>query len=103
MLSVTNVLIPKKKLAQSVTRYIVELPGGQETPIHIAIYRRTDVRPKLVVFKKQTPLLNWCLNSGIRNAISGGFSLHHKDQFMGEVWTNGFKQNISRVPAPWHV
>jgi hypothetical protein len=101
MLSVTNVLIPKKKLALKVKRYIVEFPDGKETPFHVAIYKRSEVRPKLVIFNKQKPLLKWCVESGVSDAINGGFSMHHKDQLLGEVWTNGFKHSTTQIPEPW--
>jgi hypothetical protein len=80
----------------------VELPDGKQTKVHVVRYLRSRVKPRLVVFDKSTPLLAWCNEHQVDNAISGGFSLHHKDNLLGEIWTSGNKHNSIPFTKPWH-
>jgi hypothetical protein len=94
-----------KKLAapKSVVDHInAELPDGKNIKIHVARYLRSTVHPRLVVFDKSTPLLKWCKAHNIKGAINGGFSLHHKENLLGEIWTSGSKHKSIDFTKPWH-
>jgi hypothetical protein len=81
---------------------VVELPDGKQTKLHVVRYLRSRVRPRLVVFNKPEPLLSWCRRHHVANAINGGFSLHHKENLLGEIWTAGSKRNTIGFTKPWH-
>jgi hypothetical protein len=97
--------IKNKKLAEPksiVDRINVDLPDGKHVKIHVVRYLRSRVRPRLVVFDKSTPLLKWCKEHNIKGAINGGFSLYHKENLLGEVWTAGSKHQSIDFAKPWH-
>jgi hypothetical protein len=94
---------PKTRIPESVVDHItVDLPDGKKTKIHVARYLRSRVQPRLVVFDHSTSLLKWCKQHHIKNAINGGFSLHHKDNLLGEIWTAGKKYESVKFSRPWH-
>lgn len=102
-MSLLSALKPKTRLPESVIEHItVELPDDYKTKIHVARYLRLRVQPKLLVFDEPTPLLKWCKEHHIKNAINGGFSLHHKDELLGEIWTAGEKHETTEFAKPWH-
>jgi hypothetical protein len=78
------------------------LPNNREIKINVARYLKSKVRPRLVVFDKQTPLLAWCREHDIKNAISGGFTLNHREILLGEVWTAGNQYDSVAFTSPWH-
>jgi exopolysaccharide biosynthesis protein len=85
-----------------VDHIIVDLPTGRNIDVHVARYLKSKVKPRLVVFDQQTPLLKWCKQHNIQNAINGGFTMHHSDNLLGEIWTAGKKHNSIAYSAPWH-
>jgi hypothetical protein len=98
-------LIKNKKLSQPksvVDEIDVVLPDNKKTKIYVARYLRVQVHPKLVVFDKSIPLLKWCKAHEISGAINGGFSLHHKDNLLGEIWTSGNKHQSVEFTKPWN-
>jgi hypothetical protein len=96
-------LRPSKLIPASIIDDVtVDLQDGKSTKIHIARYLKSHVRPRLVVFNKSTPLLKWCQEHKFQNAINGGFSLHHKENLLGEIWTAGNKHETVEFTKPWH-
>jgi hypothetical protein len=81
---------------------VAVLPNGREIKIDVARYLKSRVKPRLVVFDKQTPLFQWCSEHNIQNAISGGFTMHHQDKLLGEVWAAGTQCESVNFTAPWH-
>jgi exopolysaccharide biosynthesis protein len=81
---------------------IVCLPGGKKVDVHVARFLKNAVKPRLIQFDRSTPLLRYCRENNIQNAINGGFTMHHTDKLLGEIWING--QMLPSVPftAPWH-
>jgi hypothetical protein len=71
-----SVLKLKIPITSAVVEHITtELPNGRIINIDIARYLRRSVRPRIVVFDKQTPLLKWCSQNHILHAINGGFTM----------------------------
>jgi exopolysaccharide biosynthesis protein len=96
-------LRPKIRIARAATERVkIELPNGKQVEVNIARYLKFTVQPRLVVFDKQTPLFKWCKEHGIKNAINGGFTLHHNDKLLGEVWSAGKQLKSEKFSEPWH-
>jgi exopolysaccharide biosynthesis protein len=90
---------PLKPVIETLT---VELPEGYKTKVHIARFLRSQIRPRLIVFDEPTPLLTWCKENGGQSAINAGFSVHHKNRLLGEIWTAGKKHDSVTFSKPWH-
>ncbi len=71
----------------------VLLKDGQSTTLHISRYRRGTVHPRVVLFKTETNLLEWCQNNDVQDAVTGGFFLRSDSKPVGEVWIDGMKQD----------
>lgn len=78
------------------------LAGGRRVMVYAARYRRSQVRPRLVMFKHETRLLDWCERHGAAEALVGGFYLRNANKPLGEVWLNGQRQTTEPFAAPWH-
>lgn len=79
----------------------VYLRDGSKTTIYAVRYRRSEVRPKVVVFDELTALPGWCQENGIDNAMIGGYDLHHTGVILGEVWTEGAKHPSVPIANGW--
>jgi hypothetical protein len=98
-------LIKNKKLSQPksvVDHIVVELPDKTPINVHIARYLKYQVKPKVVVFKNHTSLFKWCEERHVNDAISGGFTMHHEQEMLGEVWTAGKQHRTVKFKSPWH-
>jgi exopolysaccharide biosynthesis protein len=97
-----NLKTSRKQVKYIVETVTIDLPEGNRTKVHVARFLRSQVRPRVIVFDKPVPLLTWCKENGIQNAINAGFSMHHKDKLLGEIWTAGKKHNSVMFSKPWH-
>jgi hypothetical protein len=102
-MTIASVLKPKSLIPLSVKEHVtVILPDGTKIDVDIARYLKSRVRPRLVVFDKQTPLLKWCREHHVSDAINGGFTLHHQENLLGEIWSDGKQHKSVKFTAPWH-
>jgi hypothetical protein len=79
----------------------VRLKDGVETTVHALRYDRGTVRPKVVLFDKETKLTDYCQQNNITEAIGGGFFLREVHKPLGDLWINGFKQSTVSFSEPW--
>ncbi len=93
----------KTKLATAAYHsFQVRLDDGAMTTVHVAAYARAAVRPRLQSFEKETVLLDWCSQSGVTEAISGGFFSCAENMPLGDMWINGVQQKTIPFISPWH-
>lgn len=79
----------------------IKLRDGQSTTIYFSKYKHSEIKPRLVVFKTQTSLLDWCRKHQVDEAITGGYDLHHTGTLLGDTWTDGKQHPSVEVPQPW--
>jgi hypothetical protein len=96
-----KILAPNLPLSV-IEHVVVDLPNRRHVDAHVARYLRSRVKPRLVVFSKQTPLLEWCIKHNVKDAINGGFTLHHTEDLLGEIWIAGKKHKSVDFTKPWH-
>jgi hypothetical protein len=97
-------LIQLRKLALQapVVQIKVNLADGKQTTAYIVRHRREVMRPRVIVFEEYTPLLEWCLENDISDAMVGGYDYWHTDTLLGEAWTNGQRHLSRPITSPWH-
>lgn len=66
----------------------IDLGQGAATTVHIAVYPRALVAPRVVVLPAPEPLRSWCARSGVRDALVGGFFVTPAGPALGEIWTD---------------
>lgn len=81
----------------------VLLADGEKTTVHVARYRRTDFKPRLVLFEKETYLTKWCAENAITEAIGGCFFLRDIRRPLGDLWIDGEKQQSVAFTSPWNL
>jgi hypothetical protein len=81
----------------------VILDDGKKTTVHVAAYPKDTVRPRLLLFSKETRLLEWCKANAVDEALTGGFFLRQHQQPLGETWIEGSRQPYVAFDAPWHT
>jgi hypothetical protein len=102
-MTLSTVLKPKVRIPESIVDHlIVELPDGTHVNAHIARYLKKRVKPRVVAFDKQTQLLKWCQKHHVNNAINGGFTMHHGEEVLGEIWTSGKRLETIPFTSPWN-
>ena len=80
------------------------LSDGLCTTVHVAAYPVRTTRVRLELMGRPLPLASWSEQSGVANAIVGGFFLRQGDGTpLGEVWRRG--ELVESVPfdEPWSV
>ena len=94
--------LPTQKVATKVQSRRVTLSDGKETTVHVVRYERAKVRPRVILFKKPTRLLDWCKKNEVQGAIVGGFFWRSEYKPLGEHWLSG--KEIDTVPfmSPWN-
>jgi hypothetical protein len=82
-------------------RLSVALAGSAQTTAHVAGYaiERTELR--VVVMREPQPLVEWCAERGVGDAIVGGFFVRSAGRPLGEVRTHGIKRRSTPFLAPW--
>jgi len=82
----------------------VTLPDSARTTIHVASYERSMFRPRIVLLEHPAPLVRWCKQQGIRDAIVGGFFIRSRYAPLGELQIDGQARDTVPFAAPWgHV
>ncbi len=79
----------------------VVLPDGARTTLHIASYERESVSTRVVVLPHPAPLVRWCREEGVRNAIVGGFFVRPECTPLGQLRLGGEIQPSVPFAAPW--
>jgi hypothetical protein len=82
-------------------RMRVTLRDGERTTLHVASYDRSVYVPRTVLFERPMPLVRFCREHDVRNAVVGGFFVRAQSAPLGELRIGG--QAMPSVPfaAPW--
>ncbi len=84
-----------------VERTRVTLGDGARTTLHLASYDRRGFDPRVVVLERQAPLVRWCLEQGVLDAVVGGFFSRSQYAPLGVVQIDGQRQPSLPFDAPW--
>ena len=85
----------------SVASTRVRLGDGAATTLHVASYERAAFRARVEVLERPTPLVRWCGQKGVRDAVVGGFFVRPHYQPLGHVQVNGQPCPSLAFDAPW--
>jgi hypothetical protein len=80
-----------------------QLADGEHTTVYVVRYPREQTRLHIEHFPVPQPLDRWCQQSGIQEAIVGGFFLRPRGPALGELWINGRPVDSERVPDPYQT
>jgi hypothetical protein len=75
--------------------------GGAATTLHVVAYDLAAVTPRVVVLERAMPLIRWCDERGVRDAVVGGFFLRALSEPLGELWVGGRQEPSTPFDAPW--
>ena len=82
-------------------RHRVHLGGGRATTLHVVAYDLAAITPRVVVLEKAMPLIRWCHEQGVREAVVGGFFVRALSEPLGELWVAGRQEPSTPFDAPW--
>jgi phosphodiester glycosidase len=85
-----------------IRRFAHRLPDGELTTVHVAMHPAHSTTVRLELMGRPVPLASWCEQSGVENAIVGGFFVRQGDGTpLGELWRRG--ERVQSVPfaEPW--
>ena len=86
------------------TRYDLlrhRLADGAETTVYVVRYPRPQTSVSVEHFAVPQQLDRWCLRSGVREAIVGGFFVRPHGPPLGELWINGCRIETEPVLDPY--
>lgn len=79
----------------------MRLGGGQATTLHVVAHDPAAVTPRVVVLAQAMPLVRWCQEQGVSDAVVGGFFVRARSEPLGELWVAGRQQPSTPFDAPW--
>src|ERR1700679_1518599 len=79
----------------------VRLGDGARTTLHVASYERRAFRARVEVLERPTPLVRWCRQEGVRDAVVGGFFSRPRYVPLGQVQVNGEPRPSLAFDSPW--
>jgi hypothetical protein len=74
---------------------------GARTTMHVASYDRRAFGARVVVLERPTPLVRWCGEHGVNDAVVGGFFLRPRYLALGHVQLDGVPQPSLAFDTPW--
>jgi hypothetical protein len=80
----------------------VRLPDGARTTLHVASHDRRAVGARLIVLDEPTPLIRWCRDNGVRDAVVGGFFIRSRAVALGHVQVSGVARRSVAFDSPWN-
>jgi hypothetical protein len=69
--------------------------------MHVASYDRRAFAARVVVLKRPAPLVRWCDDQGVNDAVVGGFFSRPRYIALGQVQVDGKRQPSLAFDAPW--
>jgi hypothetical protein len=95
----TGALAPRRS---RIRRFAHRLPDGVLTTVHVAMHPAHSTSVRLELMGRPLPLASWCEQSGVENAIVGGFFLRQGDGTpLGEIWRRGERAPSVSFHEPW--
>ena len=79
----------------------VELADGKATTVHVVAHPLAAVDVRVERLAPEAPFEQWCEEQGIREGISGGFSVKPTFRPLGELWTGGEPRGHHAFRKPW--
>jgi hypothetical protein len=79
----------------------VRLGDGARTTLHVASYERRAFQARVEVLERPTPLVRWCRQEGVRDAVVGGFFSRPRYVPLGQVQVNGQPRPSLAFDSPW--
>jgi Phosphodiester glycosidase len=69
--------------------------------MHVASYDRRAYAARVVVLERPAPLVRWCEEQGVRDAVVGGFFSRPQYIALGQVQVDGEPRPSLAFDAPW--
>jgi hypothetical protein len=82
-------------------RHRVQLRGGVRTTLHVVTYDLAAITPRVVVLERAMPLVRWCHERGVGDAVVGGFFVRALSAPLGELWIAGEQEPSTPFDVPW--
>jgi hypothetical protein len=79
----------------------VTLGDGATTTLHVASYERSAFDVRVVVLEEPAPLVRWCAEQEVRQAIVGGFFVRQDYAPLGQLRIAGEARPSVAFDAPW--
>jgi hypothetical protein len=79
----------------------VKLGGGARTTLHVASYERRAFQARVEVLERPTPLVRWCGQERVRDAVVGGFFSRPAYLPLGQVQVKGQPRPSLAFDSPW--
>jgi hypothetical protein len=79
----------------------VKLGDGAQTTLHVASYERRAFEARVEVLERPTPLVRWCNQEGVRDAVVGGFFSRPSFLPLGQVQVKGQLRPSLAFDSPW--
>jgi phosphodiester glycosidase len=79
----------------------VRLGDGARTTLHVASYERRAFQARVEVLERPMPLVRWCRQKGVRDAVVGGFFSRPRYVPLGQVQVNGQPRPSQTFDSPW--
>jgi phosphodiester glycosidase len=81
--------------------FSLRLADGAETTVYVSLYSLGMVRLRLVALAEPQPLVTWCDETGVSDAIVGGFFVRPNGRPLGELWQGGARVATTPFLQPW--
>jgi Phosphodiester glycosidase len=82
-------------------RHTLTLADGATTTVHVARHDGARVGLRVVVLPRPMPLVQWCAQAGVSEALVGGFYVRPHGTPLGELRTGGVTRRFAAFDAPW--
>ena len=82
-------------------RIRVSLGDGARTTLHVAGYDRRTHDARVVLLERPAPLVRWCREQEVRDAVVGGFFSRPQYAPLGQVRIDGSSKPSLAFDAPW--
>jgi hypothetical protein len=90
-----------RRRGSSVASMRATLGGGAITTLYVASYEHWAFRARVEVLERPTPLVRWCDQAGVRDAVVGGFFSRPRFEPLGHVHVNGQPRPSLPFDSPW--
>jgi hypothetical protein len=78
-----------------------QLGDGARTTLHVARFELDEFQPRVVILERPLPLVRWCRQAGVTDAVVGGFFVRATGTPLGEVRIDGRRQPTRAFDPPW--
>jgi len=79
----------------------LHLDDGARTTLYVAAYDRRELAVEVALLETPMPLERWCAETGVRDAVVGGFFIRPDGGPLGELRIGGARLESTPFDAPW--